>query len=1004
MSLTFAIITETWLAHGSKLELDSENLLLGHGLAIKYLNRPPSVNGVAHGGVAIVSRASVSKMIDYPFPNPKGFEVLGMYMTIANIKRKFYVVAAYIPPNYTVPKGKACLQHINNMVLDIKRGAQDPYILVAGDFNQWPIEVALEDYEELVEVPSPPTRGDRKIDRTFTNWHDDVTDSGCLPPLESEGDGNTVTVSDHKIQYTCSRLPVRDPVKWETFTHRPFSTKGGEAFVQELSSMDWDPVYREHTSNGMAAKYQQIIDDLMNRHFPEKTTKRKESDLPWLNNVGRKMIKKKNAIYKSEGKTDRWLTQCNKVEAYLEGRRQSFLERQREKFSGPDAARNFFRNVKAYRSAEKPKEFSIHSLRPNNTEAETAAEAAAFFNRISKEFTPLEPGDIPTTYHRDIRPLSPANVCDLIVKSRKANSMVRGDIFPRIVNECAQYIAWPLSAIYNKILYTYVWPVDWKREHVTIIPKKTMPEDFGDLRNISCTLFVSKIFEQFVHGIIKEEISIKPNQYGGMKGCSTTHMIVEILQQICENAEDYRSATVLCAIDYAKAFNRLSYQHCLEAFRRKGSSTPVLRLIATFLTNRTMTVRVGQSWSDPLPVDGGCPQGSILGVQLFNTTTDDLEDDFERQEKERLQLPTVPVAEDVPVHVPPVVETPAGASTPRKEFVPKLNLGLSPVQTLDQSQGPRRPRLKLRPVPQPILLQPPAEESVGTQTLTQKPVLTFKYIDDNVSCEKLNLGNVSISTEGGLPVKIKQALPTQNAFRSITTKAMEKGMVVNASKTTLLCVSDALNYRPRTYIYDHDGNKIQSTTSMKVLGFHLSDRPTVDLHVQNTLRQLRMRYWVLRHLGSIGFSNDELVRVYRSVLLPIADYCCPAYHSMLNDTQDQLLERSQIGALRAIFGYELPATQLRQHAGVTTLRDRRVALTDKFARKCLTSDRFKHWFPLADGRQTGRNSDTYKEFFARTDRLKNSPLYYMRRRLNGKPGKTYGERNKRYRENFALNQ
>ena len=109
-----------------------------------------------------------------------------------------------------------------------------------------------------------------------------------------------------------------------------------------------------------------------------------------------------------------------------------------------------------------------------------------------------------------------------------------------------------------------------------------------------------------------------------------------------------------------------------------------------------------------------------------------------------------------------------------------------------------------------------------------------------------------------------------------------------------------------------------------------------------------------------------------------------------------------MGALRAIFGYELPAAQLRQHAGITTLRDRRIMLTDKFARKCLASDRFKHWFPLADGRQTGRNSDTYKEFFARTDRLKNSPLFYMRRRLNGKPGKTYGERNKRYRENFAI--
>ena len=40
-----------------------------------------------------------------------------------------------------------------------------------------------------------------------------------------------------------------------------------------------------------------------------------------------------------------------------------------------------------------------------------------------------------------------------------------------------------------------------------------------------------------------------------------------------------------------------------------------------------MSVRVNNTWSEPLPVYGGVPQGSILGVLLFNISTDDLEDD-----------------------------------------------------------------------------------------------------------------------------------------------------------------------------------------------------------------------------------------------------------------------------------------------------------------------------------------------------------------------------------------
>ena len=98
------------------------------------------------------------------------------------------------------------------------------------------------------------------------------------------------------------------------------------------------------------------------------------------------------------------------------------------------------------------------------------------------------------------------------------------------------------------------------------------------------------------------------------------------VDEILNNLEDARAATMITAIDYAKAFNRLSFQHCLRAFARKGASTETIRILATFLSNRTMSVRVNATWSDPLPVYGGVPQGSILGVLLFNISTDDLED------------------------------------------------------------------------------------------------------------------------------------------------------------------------------------------------------------------------------------------------------------------------------------------------------------------------------------------------------------------------------------------
>ena len=92
---------------------------------------------------------------------------------------------------------------------------------------------------------------------------------------------------------------------------------------------------------------------------------------------------------------------------------------------------------------------------------------------------------------------------------------------------------------------------------------------------------------------------------------------------------------------------------------------------------------------------------------------------------------------------------------------------------------------------------------------------------------------------------------------------------------------------------------------MKVLGYHLSNHAGAHAHIAALSRRMRSKYWVLYHLKKAGFTLDELVRVYRTCLLPVLDYCAVVYHSSLTDEQDQQVERLQSGALRCIYGYEL---------------------------------------------------------------------------------------------------
>ena len=150
---------------------------------------------------------------------------------------------------------------------------------------------------------------------------------------------------------------------------------------------------------------------------------------------------------------------------------------------------------------------------------------------------------------------------------------------------------------------------------------------------------------------------------------------------------------------------------------------------------------------------------------------------------------------------------------------------------------------------------------------------------------------------------------------------------------------------------------------MKVLGMCFSNKPTMEAHVQWLQSAVRRHYWTLKNLKLSGFSEEELVRVYTTTIRPVLDYGAVIYHSSLTDQQDEGLERQQNHMLKCIFGAEESARKLRQRAGLTSLRERRIELADKLAAKLVTHPRFEHHFPLKEVRASRRGvPEKYLEF------------------------------------------
>ena len=458
-------------------------------------------------------------------------------------------------------------------------------------------------------------------------------------------------------------------------------------------------------------------------------------------------------------------------------------------------------------------------------------------------------------------------------------------------------------------------------------PEKAGP--VNDLRNISCTALFSKVFESFVLDRLTEQVGMRENQMGGMRGAGAEHYLVQLWQSVLEALEDPRAASVLTSIDYAKAFNRLDFRHCLRALADKGASTELIAVIASFLTSRTMAVKVGQALSAPRVVLGGVPQGSILGVFLFNATIDS----FEAASDDVARYDTVggPEPGSIPAH----------------------------DRSLDVQVD--------KPYDRP-----------GFRAWVDSLLEVLKYVDDNIIIEKICLDNLVIDADGR---KVGHAARTQNLFWQIVRVAELKGMKVNALKTLLMCVSDSRTYEAGAFIVDREGVTVESCKAMKILGLHFTSKPDVSAQVEAICQKFRSRIWYLRHLHHNGFSQPELLRVYKSTILPCHDYCSSVFNSSLTLSQSIKLERLQAKALKAIYGYEPSYRELMERSELSTLRARRDERELRFAQKCAASTRFAGWFPLKPPGIT-RGSGPYVEEYARCCRFYNSPIYSMRRKLN----------------------
>jgi len=573
-------------------------------------------DGRQGGGVMCVIKECISSTRLHHLETPD-VESLWLLVRLTKMPRKISHIAVgiiYHPPtanNATT---------VNHILTSLDKISQDhPYagIMLLGDFNRMRDSAVLSyPLKQLVKVS---TRKANILDKIYTNINNQYNKPLAWPPI-ANSDHNTILMFPSR-HWTDPRDLTTTFVLTRSKDHN-----SKIMLAHELEKFNWTELYRLDSCEAKLLYFNSTIHYLLDKYLPLRLVKKHIGDKPWIDENFKALIRRRQYAWTHKNMAE-YRQYRNKVQRAARSLRAKYYRRQAQGIRKCNP-RKWWQEVKRItnQSASHPLD-AMADLFDGDT-CRLANEINVFMQSVSSDLKAINPDLLPKP--DDVCPdefiIEPYAVERKLSKVDARKSSGPDDIPNWFIKEFSVWLAEPLSAIFNASVRQGTVPQCWKTANVVPLPKVNPPKVISkDLRPISLTPTLSKVLESFVGSWIMNTIveKLDTRQYGCIKGRSTTHELVDIIQH-WQQALDKEQSVRALFIDFAKAFDHVDHTIVVNKLHSLGVPNTLLRWLCSFLSNRLQRVKLSQVFSDWIELTGGMPQGSWLGPLIFITLIDDL--------------------------------------------------------------------------------------------------------------------------------------------------------------------------------------------------------------------------------------------------------------------------------------------------------------------------------------------------------------------------------------------